>query len=73
MYLGLYPTIGILVAALGAVAFARFKANQPYEPGVPRFINWNIVMMMSALVAILMVVHLFSLSGMEVGQGRRMP
>lgn len=68
--MGMIPTIAIMIGALGLVVFSRHKANQPYEPGVPRFINWNLVMIFSAAVAVLMLVHIFALSGVDVGQGR---
>jgi len=71
--MGFIPTIAIMVAAISLAGFARWKANKPYEPGVPRFINWNLVMIFSAAIAIFMLVHVFSLSGIEVGQGRRLP
>jgi hypothetical protein len=68
--MGLIPTLMIMGAALAFAAFARWKANQPYEPGVPRYINWTLVMIFAGAVAILMLVHLFSLAGIDVGQGR---
>jgi len=71
--MGLIPTLLIMAGAIGVGAFARYKANRPYEPGTPRLINWNLVMIFAGVVAIIMLVHLFSLSGFEVGQGRRRP
>jgi len=68
--MGLITTLLIMAGALGLGGFARYKANQPYEPGTPRLINWNLVMILAGVVAIIMLVHLFSLSGFEVGQGR---
>lgn len=71
--MGYIPTIVIMVAALALAGFARWKANQPYEPGAPRYINWNLVMIASGAIAIFMLTHIFALSGIEVGQGRRRP
>ncbi len=70
--MGFVLTIIIMAAAIAVAAFARWKANQPYEPGVPRYINWNIIMILAGVVAVLMLTHIFALSGIEVGQGRRM-
>lgn len=69
--MGLIPTLIALAVLIGIVFFARWKANQPYEPGAPRYINWNIVMIVAGAVAVILVAHLFSLSGIETGKGRR--
>ena len=68
--MGWIPTVIIFVSMLALAGVARWKTNQEYVPGKPRYIPWNIVMLTAAAIAIFMLVHMFSLSGIEVGQGR---
>jgi len=69
--MGLIPTIIVMAVALSIAVFARFRANKPHEPGdPPRLINWNLVMIGSGVVVVLMLTHLISLAGVETGQGR---
>jgi len=68
--MGLIPTLIALAAAIALAAFARYKANQPYEPGAPRFVNWTLVMILAGAIAVILVAHLFGVFGIETGRGR---
>ena len=69
----LIPTSAVFMLGVAVVILGRFMSNQPYEPGKPRYIPWTIVMITGGAIAIFMLVHFFSLMGLEVGGGRRMP
>ncbi len=71
--MGLTLTLIILFGAAAVVALSRYMTNRPYEPGKARHIPWNLIMITAAAVGILMLVHVFSLIGIDVGGGRRMP
>ncbi len=68
--MGWITTITIFVIAVGLAGLCRYQTNKEYIPGTPRYIPWNLIMLTAAAVAIFMIVHMFSLSGFEVGGGR---
>lgn len=70
--MGWIPTIVIFVAMLALAGLCRYQTNKPYEPGKTRYIPWNLIMLTAAAVAIVMIVHMFSLYGLDVGGGRRL-
>lgn len=71
--MGMTVTLIIMGGAMALAALGRYMTNRPYEPGTPKYIPWNIIMITSAAITIFMLVHVFSLMGIDVGGGRRMP
>lgn len=54
-------TIAILIAALAVLAFATYKARQPYEPGKPYAVPYMGIQFLAVLTIILMLGHLVTL------------
>ncbi len=71
--MGLTTTLLVFAFGIGTVILGRHMSNRPYEPGKPRYIPWTIVMITGGAIAIFMLVHFFSLMGLDVGGGRGMP
>jgi hypothetical protein len=73
MELGLYPTLGILVLAIGLFVLAGNRARQPSEPLKVRLVNYHYVQFFFVVLALVMIAHLLTiLAGHPVtGQGMR--
>lgn len=61
-----------LLAALAAFAvFAGWRGARPPNPHKgPRLAPWRFLMLLSAAIAVLMLVHAVNLMGMTTGNGR---
>jgi len=70
MELGFYPTIAILILCLVVIGLARWQQARPVELGRVRMMPWTSVMIFAAFIALLMIVHLVNLGGVETGGGR---
>lgn len=69
--LGLGVTIVSALAGVGIVALGAWRHGRPAEPMThPRLIPWVWVMLLGATLALVMLVHLANLLGVETGRGR---
>jgi hypothetical protein len=62
-------TVTLIVLAVGAglFVFGSWKSAQPADPLKPRMAPWRLIMIVSGVVAILMLVHVVNLFGVETG------
>ncbi|HEX6858844.1 MAG TPA: hypothetical protein VF138_01400 [Caulobacteraceae bacterium] len=62
-------TLAVFAAFLGLAVFSGWRGSRPSNPmkGV-RMIPWRWLMVMSAAGALLMLVHLANLAGMQTGR-----
>lgn len=60
-------SLALLATAILLAIYANWKAGQPWDDMNPRIIPWRLVLIMSAFVAILVLVHLANLAGIETG------
>jgi hypothetical protein len=59
-----------ILALLGFVALcvlASHKAGQPYDVERPQRLPWRLILILSAFLAALVLVHMINLSGYETG------
>ena len=64
--MSLSVTLGLLVAALAFTAFAGWRGARPPDlVKGPRMAPWRFLMILSAALAMLLVIHLGTLAGME--------
>jgi hypothetical protein len=62
-------TTGILFgASLAMFALASWRANRPVAFGKVRMIPWTTLIVVFAVIAIFMLVHLVNLLGFQTGQ-----
>ncbi len=66
----LYPTLIVLILAAALFVFAAWRDSRPKEAGNPSLFSWKPVFMLALVVAILMLVHLANMAGIETGRGR---
>ncbi len=60
-------TLGVLGLAVAFTVFASHMAGRPYDIMRPKRIPWRILMILSAFLAAMMLVHIFNLVGYETG------
>lgn len=65
--MGLWTTLGLLAFFAGLCALAAWRDNQPVQSLNPRIIPWRGLIVGSFFAAILMLVHLVNLAGIETG------
>lgn len=66
MYIPLTPTVITLMLALGLFFLARWRVSQPIRPeNGPRMIPWTLVAVTAGAVALLMLMNLAVLAGLE--------
>ncbi len=63
-------TLIVLVLAVFVFAFGAWRDSRPREPGNPILFSWKPVYMIALVVAIVMLVHLANMFGIETGKGR---
>ncbi|MDX2236801.1 MAG: hypothetical protein NW203_04475 [Hyphomonadaceae bacterium] len=61
-------TIAAMTGFAALSAFASWRANQPVRIGVPRLLPWRGIIIFSGFFAILALVHLINLAGVETGR-----
>ncbi len=66
--MGWTPTIGIFVAAMAVVAFARYQDERDRPFGEVSLVPWTSIMIIASVVALLMVVHAVNLMGVKTGR-----
>ena len=60
-----------LIAIFGSIfALAAWRSSRPSNPAKVRMIPWTMVAIISATFAIILMIHLASLFGIESGGGR---
>jgi hypothetical protein len=57
----------ILGASLVMFALASWRANQPVQFGKVRYVPWTTLIIVFAIIAIFMLVHLVNLMGIKTG------
>lgn len=58
------PTTLAILAVIGAVfAYANWRARQPAHPGRVRMLNYNVVQILTIVVALVFLAHLVTLLG----------
>ncbi|MEL6244983.1 MAG: hypothetical protein AAFQ85_06505 [Pseudomonadota bacterium] len=60
-------SLSLLVAACGLAVLANWKAGQPWDDLKPRVIPWRLLLIASAFAAIIILVHIANLAGVETG------
>ncbi|MDZ4776033.1 MAG: hypothetical protein SGJ23_04515 [Alphaproteobacteria bacterium] len=65
--MSLTVTLAILIPAALLFAFGSWKSAQPADPLKPRLIPWRPVMIIAAVVALVMLVHVVNTFGIETG------
>ncbi|MDR3470697.1 MAG: hypothetical protein P4M09_03260 [Devosia sp.] len=60
-------TLGLFALALVLAGICGWMGARPRVIGKPKMVPWQFLMMLSAACAILMVVHLLSLFGIQTG------
>lgn len=63
----LLPTLLLLAAFVAICAFGSWRMSKPADPLRPRLIPWRPIMLASGVGAVLMVVHIANLFGVETG------
>jgi hypothetical protein len=57
----------LLAAALGSAVHANHKAGQPFDETRPRRLPWRGILIASVFTALLAIVHMANLAGLETG------
>jgi len=60
-------TFAILIPAALLFAYGSWKSAQPADPLKPRLVPWRPVMIIAAVVALVMLVHVVNTLGFETG------
>ncbi len=73
MDLGLYPTLGILIAAIGLFVLGGWLARRPSEPLKVRLMNYHYLQFFCVVVVLVMLAHLLTIAAGHpvTGQGMR--
>jgi hypothetical protein len=70
--LDLTPDLAITITALafccGLFAYASHRAAKPADPLKPRLIPWRPIILASGFAALIAIVHLVNLAGIETGR-----
>jgi hypothetical protein len=61
-------TAVLFVSALALFGFASWRASKPTEFGKVRMVPWTSLIIVFAVVAIIMLVHLVNLMGIKTGR-----
>ena len=61
-------TLGVLVGSAGLAAFGQWRGGRPADPMRPRLIPWTPVVLIATFAAVLALVHLLNLAGLETGR-----
>lgn len=71
--MNLTVTLAALVAALGFAAFCGWRGARPPDliKG-PRMVPWRFLMLVSAALAVFLLVHVVNLLGYTTGDGTRL-
>lgn len=68
--MGMANTVIFMALALGVFVLGAWRDSRPREPGNPTLFSWKPVYMVALVIAIVMLVHLANLFGIETGRGR---
>ncbi|MGE0044145.1 MAG: hypothetical protein AB7J28_06735 [Hyphomonadaceae bacterium] len=60
-------TLAVMAAAGVLFAYAQWKAELPPNPNKPRLLPWRTIIVLSAVLFVLALVHLVNLMGVETG------
>jgi hypothetical protein len=63
-------TLGLIVAGALAAVFCGWMGAKPKDYSKPRRIPWQMLMLISAFVCLILAVHLINLFGVTTGQNR---
>jgi hypothetical protein len=71
-------TLTALAVAVAIFVYGSWRAAQPANPLKPRMIPWRPLIIFAGVAALLMLVHLVNLAGVDTGStmqlgGRRFP
>ena len=62
-------TLMLMAGCAFLVVISAWRAGKPAEPPRVRMVPWTLIMVVAAGVFILLLAHVFSLFGLETGQG----
>lgn len=65
--MNLPATLTVLAVSVALFAYGSWRSAQPADPLNPRMIPWRPVMIFAGVAALLMLVHLVNLAGVETG------
>ena len=63
-----WTTLGVLAAAGAVLIYGRWRSSLPPNPRKPRLLPWRPILIGAAFVALLAIVHLVNLAGIETGR-----
>lgn len=61
-------TLGVLAGSAGLAVFGLWWGGRPADPMRTRLIPWTPVVLIATFAAVLALVHLLNLAGLETGQ-----
>lgn len=61
-------TLSVLAGCVGLFALASNRASKPADPLNPRLIPWRPIIVASGFAALIAIVHLVNLAGIETGR-----
>ncbi len=61
-------TLGLILAAIAGTVFSGWMGAKPRDYAKPRLIPWQMLMLVSAVVCLILAVHLINLFGVTTGQ-----
>jgi hypothetical protein len=64
-------TLIILGVSMALTGLFGWMGARPKTPGKPQMVPWQFLMMLTAVVVLLMAVHLLNLVGLETGNRTR--
>ena len=60
-------TMIALAACIGLFLVANQRASRPADPLKPRWVPWKLIIVLSAFLAVVVLVHIANLLGVETG------
>jgi hypothetical protein len=61
-------TLGVLAGSTAVAVYGQWRGGRPADPMRPRLIPWTPVVLIAAFAALLALVHLLNLAGLETGR-----
>jgi hypothetical protein len=62
MEMNLPVTLGLLAVTFGLFGYSNYRARQPAQPLKVRMVNYNLVMIFSIIVSLLLLSHVVTLT-----------
>jgi hypothetical protein len=70
MEMNLTVTLALLAANVALFAYSNYRARQPASPLKVRMVNYNVVMILTIIIALILLSHVVTLTtGFSTGRG----